>query len=244
MKINALNLKLQNLQKQTMNLHQIEEMSLTQFLRFKLLISKRNKIDSKIQKKNDLANQINKWYNSYNDSLLKNPKVSCRKYCKLQQNAEYKRDLKLYKLGFLSEKPQTQIHKHIKNYCSKFTLFQNIKKRVSYFKSCLLPQKINLLAVNAAVLGIKGYRKFEYDYKLFKNTISSKESFKYLKNVINEANTQLNNVNSHMQSGNRPLSTAEISFRDSLKLDEKYSHMYNINSKKYSTKEQALTREQ
>ncbi|MCR5146377.1 MAG: hypothetical protein K6B70_03405, partial [Clostridia bacterium] len=208
-KINDLHQKLQDLNSQKQNFKSIENLSLLQFIKFKNLITKENKIRNKITKYVSLSSEINFWYDTVNKSWVENPKIKCNKYCKLERKASYKKNLKLYKLGFINKKPLSPlvqdiskiilpvtklfkfIYSNVKAKIQKISIIKKICNKINYLKSTLLPQKINKLAVNTAKIGIKGYRHLQSNYRLVRKSFEAKNSFKYLRNVIKEANQQV-----------------------------------------------------
>ena len=224
-KINDLHKKLQNLNSQKQNFKSLENLSLLQFIKFKNLITQENKIRNKISKYVSLSSEINFWYDTVNKSWIENPKINCNKYCKLERKASYKKNLKLYKLGFINKKPlppliqnitklsspicklSKSIYSNIKTKILKISILKKISKKLNFIKSTLLPQKINKLAINTAKIGIKGYRHLESNCKLVRNSIEAKNSFKYLKNVIKQANQEI------------LFSEKEKEFKDSLRVN-------------------------
>lgn len=90
-KFNTLNKQLQNLQSQKNKLYSIENLSIFQFIKYKKLISKESKITKQMQKISNLENNINLWYTTSTKNWIEDPKINCRKYCKLEQNATYKK---------------------------------------------------------------------------------------------------------------------------------------------------------
>jgi len=246
-KINELNQKLQILESQKKNLNSLENTSIFQFIKYKSVISQHKKVSKQLEKIKALGNEINFWYDQSTKSWIENPKVSCRKYYRLERKAKYKKDFTLYKMGLSDKKPLSplfqilnniwvpiskqinEISQHIKFvFCkikfSKFNLFSKISKSYKIFTSNILPQKINKLAVNAATLGIKGYRMFQSDCRYMRSFINSKDSIKYIKNVINTANMQVARTEKAK------------TFKESLKVNPSYLNLNNAitNSKKSS----------
>jgi len=97
-KIYKLNQKLEQLESQKQSFNSLENISLLQFIKYKNIVSKKNKISKQMQKITSLGEDINFWYNSKTNSWIQNPKINCRKYYKLEKNIAYKKNLKLYKL--------------------------------------------------------------------------------------------------------------------------------------------------
>ena len=218
-KINYLNQKLKKLQSQKVNFDSLENISILQFIKYKNIISKKARINEQMKKAKASLNEINTWYDNLNKSLIENPKINCRKYDKLQKKAEFKKNFKLYKLGFIEKIPLPPLLQKVKNSISQNSFVQNVRKQYHFFKSHLLPQKINNFAVNTAKLGIKGYRKIQADCRFIRDTVASKNSFSYLKNVIQEANAQLDYAEMHQKTHSRAFTDEEQKFRDSLKFD-------------------------
>lgn len=230
-KLKKLNLQLENLESQKQKYKSLENISISQFIKFKSIISKQKKISNHIERCISLGKKINFWYDSKNNSWIKNPNISSRKYFRLEKHAAYKKDRKLYKLGFTDKKP---LHPFIQNLInsaisvheklspvinkitskfpkpdlSKFILFRKIKNKYNNFTSITLPQKINNVAVSTAKIGIKGYRSMQSNCRFIRNTFKSKKSFKYIQNVINEANKQIS------------LTEKQQLFRESLKVPQ------------------------
>lgn len=97
-KIYKLNQKLEQLESQKQNFNSLENISLFQFIKYKNIVSKKNKISKQMQKIASLGEDINFWYNAKTNSWIENPKINCRRYYKLEKNVAYKKNLKLYKL--------------------------------------------------------------------------------------------------------------------------------------------------
>lgn len=208
-KINDLHQKLQDLNSQKQSFKSLENLSLLQFIKFKNLITKETKVRNKISKYVSLSSEINFWYDTVNKAWIENPKIMCNKYCRLERKASYKKNLKLYKLGFINKKPVSPfiqdisklflpvlklfkfIYLKVKTNIQKISIIRKICNKINYFKSTLLPQKINKLAINTAKIGIKGYRHLQSNYRLVRKSFEAKNSFKYLKSVIKEANQQV-----------------------------------------------------
>lgn len=241
-KIYELNQKLDNLEEQKKNFSSLEDTSIIQFIKYKKLLSTEDKLSKKLYKLNLLKKEVNFLYDINTKSWIANPKINCRQYYKFEQKAAYKKDLTLYRLGVLKQKPKSPFYQNIskkmepisekfnetfkdlKKYIqktdfSKFNLFKIIYNKYNIFTSYTLPQKMNNLAINTAKIGIKGYKKLQADCRFIQNSITSKNSFKYLKNVINEANNQISRTEK------------EANFRKSLKV---YNYNYNLALENYT----------
>ena len=225
--------KLDKLEAQKANFSSFDNLSVLQFIKYKKIISQEKKINNQLSKNILLGNEINFWYDSTTKSWINNPKINCRKYCKMERKAEYKKNIKLYKLGLLTKKPSLPIIQSINNslypvkdffknnvkpILIKYNFFKKIYNKYDYFKSQILPQKINNLAVNTASIGIKGYRYLKSDCRYIRNSIASKNSFMYFKNVIREANKKLDNP------------PKANNFKESLKLENFKSNDFVLNN--------------
>ena len=226
-KIKNLNQELQKLQKQKDNFISIEDASLKDFIKYKHINSKIKQLKENIEKINRSAEATKLLYETNEKKWMKSQKINCRKYCKLQMRAEYKRDLKLYKLGFLDKRPPNILFLKIQpflekiqssvqdiNY-SKLSCFRKFHNKYNYFKSYFLPQQVNKLAINTAKLGIRGYRKLQEDCKFIRNNITSNDTFKYIKNTFRQANAQVD----YEQSHNRAFTPDELKFRESIRFN-------------------------
>lgn len=97
-KFYKLNQELEQLESQMKNFNSLENISLLQFIKYKNILLKKTKISKQMQKITALGNYINFWYDTKTNSWIKNPKINCRKYHKLEKKIAYKKDLKLYNL--------------------------------------------------------------------------------------------------------------------------------------------------
>lgn len=228
-KFNTLNKQLQNLQSQKNKLYSIENLSIFQFIKYKKLISKESKITKQMQKISNLENNINLWYTTSTKNWIEDPKINCRKYCKLEQNATYKRNIKLYKLCLINKKPLSPFIQNKFDFISgnikpiineiytkiqKYNFFKIFYDKYKYFTSYTLPQKLNKLAINSTKKFIKHYRKMYNGIHFFRNYISSKDSIRYISMIKQEATKQLDNCEK------------ATSFRDSIKVK-------NVDTNKY-----------
>ena len=214
--INQLNQKIQILESQKKKFKSLENLSILEFIKYTYIKSKQLKLSMKLENLVSQGNEINFWYDKATKSWIENPKINCRKYSRLEKRASYKKNLKLYKLGFIEKKPFpplsqdiiTKIAQTLNNFSPilddfkyvfskirfpKFVLLNKIHNKFTTFKSEILPHKINNLAINTASIGIKGYRMFQSDCRFIRNTISSTNSIKYLRNIINQANMKISN---------------------------------------------------
>ena len=217
-KIYKLNQQLEKLESQKQKFNSFEDVSILQFIKYKNIISKKNKITKQMQKIVSLGEEVNFWYDTKNNSWIENPKINHRKYYKLEQNISYKKNLKLYNLGLSNQKP---IHPSLQNIYNKFQPILNYLKiflnkinfpkkiftKLKYFLSNIFPQEINKLAITTLKPCIKGYKVIQNDIKYVKNQVKSKPLYKYIKELANEANNQL------------IAAEKNISFKESLKVN-------------------------
>lgn len=228
-KIYELDQKLEKLQSQKIALDSIENISIIQFIKYRTNLSKEKRILNKLHKLNLLAKEVNFLYDINTKSWIANPQINCRKYYKMEQNASYKKDLTLYKLGILKEKPKSPFIQTIKKYLpkldySKFNFFNKLRNQINYFTSHILPRKINNIAISTTKAGIKSYRKLQLNCRFIRSSFANKNSVKYLKSVIDEANRQIS------------ISEKRNMFIDSLRFNPTnfHSNQYNDNHEKIS----------
>lgn len=227
-KLKKLNQKLQKLQEQKNNFISIEDASITDFIKYRFISSEIKHIKENIERINFYAEATKLLYESKEKKLMENPKINCRKYCRLQAKAEYERDLKLYKLGVLDKKPPNILSSKIQAFSektklslqnidySKFSCFKKIYDKYNYFKSYFLPKQVHKLAINIAKLGIKGFRRLETDYIFLRNNIISNNTFRYIKNTVKQANAQ---VSDELRHNNRAFTPEELRYRESIKFN-------------------------
>lgn len=252
-KVKYLNLKLTNLESQKQKYKLSDETSFLEFIKLKSIISKQKKVSKALEKCISIGNEINFWYDSLNKSWIQNPNISPRKYCRLEEHAAYKKDLKLYKLGLTDQKPISPFFQkiHIINNSIKEKLSPILKKfhskipkidisnfilikKVRNFKSNVLSPQINNIAINTAKVGIKGYKKIQANCRYIHNSINSKNTFSYIRNIINEANNQIS------------MSEKQRLFRESLKVPSTYfmsdspSYFENYKSSAYFKPEKTV----
>lgn len=244
--------KLDKLEKIKTNYSSLNDLSILQFIKYKKNISQENKLNKQLAKNIMLKNEINFWYDSTTKSWIDNLKINCRKYYRMEKRAEYKKNLKLYKLGFLNKKPSLPIIQNINNslnpvkdffrnnvkpILTKYNFIKIIYNRFDYFKSQILPQKVNNLIVNTASISIKGFRHFKSNCRYLKKSITSKNSYKYLKNVINEANKKIdsseknNNFRESLKLEN--FKSTDTVFNNSI-LQKNTNHIYSNNNPTFS----------
>ncbi len=240
--INELNQKLKSLTLQKQKFNNLGEASVIQFIRYKYICSQQMKTSIQLKKATSYKDEVNFWYDNLTRSWIENPAINCRKYSRLERKASYTRDLKLYRMGLSNKKPLppliqvlnkflSPIFNHVNELFqdikrtfkikifSEHSLFGKIHKKYKQFVSNTLPHKINKLAFDTAVIGIKGYRSLKSNYKYFRSVIKSKDSIRYISNIINQANMHVSCSSSTSQTikTSKTLKN-ETSFREALRV--------------------------
>ena len=195
-KISTLNQRLQKINDLLQDTPPIDKLSLWQFIKYQSLYRKKEKTKSKLKDSILAGREIISWYEKYNQEQLNNLKISCRKYCSRQKRAEYKRNITLFKLGLVNKKPRHPILGPISDRLSilkkaiqkPFNLFH---KKFENLRSNVIPQNFNNLAVSAAKVGIRGYRTIKSNCAYVKKKFNSSEYSQYLRNIIIQAENQL-----------------------------------------------------
>lgn len=223
--IKKLNQKLQKIEKieqQMKKYKSVGEIPIIQFLIYKNNIHRRDKICKEIEQVKRYAKGSKLLYEYEINCWIENPNINCREYSKLEAKAKYRRNLKLYKCGYLEKKPTLPF---IQKFQSKFekiswlnnVLFQKINNKIINFNSNVLPHKINKIAVNSAKLCIQGVKKVQSECNSIKAYVASKDSIKYIRNVFKHASNQLAYSNeTPKESKSKDKSSAE-EYRASLK---------------------------
>ena len=238
-KINKLNQKLkkiEDLEGQIKSYKSLSRIPTIKFIMYKHEKNKKKNICKEIENIKRFAKGVELLYKYETENWIKDPNINCRMYNKLEAKARYRRNLKLYKLGFIKEKPKSTLFQKMQKVIPKFNLSENnfIKKIQSNFKnfySNLLPNNTNKIAVSTAKKIIKGYRDIQAGYKFVANNLLQNESIKYFKSVVNEARIELkneakleNNVSTCEEEGRR--------FRERLRFDpQKNIKVYTANNK-------------
>lgn len=225
-KYNQLNQQLNDLQSQKITFSKIENLSLIQFIKYKKILSKENQILNQMKKISNLEYEINQSYNSFTQKCIENPKINCRKYCRLERKAQYKKEKSLYNLGLIEKKPTPilfqksyeklkplldklnsfyQLHNPINFISNNYKIFST---KINTFKSDVIPNSFNKIAIFSAKKCIRGYKALKQDVKYFRNCMSNTNTLKYLKFIKEEALRQVNTNN-----------CSSLSFRDYIKVD-------------------------
>lgn len=257
-KIYDVNLRLDKIKAQKNKYVCSENMSILEFISYKSLLAKEKRLNKTLHKLYLLQKEVNFLYDINTKSWIANPKINCRTYYKLEQNAAYKKNLTLYKLGVSSKKPTPPIIQNIKSkfepyYDNAKSVFRSIKKFVLHsirkslfiqkikksFHSLIslkIPHYINSISINTAKLFIKGYSRIKKECSLTVKSLSSKKFIKYIKNTMKEAHKQMNMTNScsTVRYSNSLLSHPKYTLEDSKQIIENH---YSISEKEKSFKE-------
>ena len=138
--------KLQNINRFTNNIqcnYTIDKISVIQFFKIKHYIKTKKKILKEIKQVQRFVKGCKLLYEYDTRRWINNPRINCKKYCKLEAKAKYNRDLKLYKCGVLTKKPilpaLQKLNELLQNTeLSNIIFFKRINQK---FKSGKLPQK-------------------------------------------------------------------------------------------------------
>ena len=196
-KISALNQKLQKINDLLQNTPPMDALSFGQFIKYKRILKQKEKIKHELKKSMLAGQNVIAWYEKYDQELINNMKISCRQYCRKQTRAEYKRNITLYRLGLTDKKPRHPILGPISN---KFSIlskviqipFKYIHKKFENLRSNIIPKHFNNIAIGTAKVGIRGYRTLKSNCSYIKQKFNSSDYSKYLRNIISEAENQLN----------------------------------------------------
>ena len=221
-KLKKLERSLKKLELQKEKFTNIKDLTIFQFLKYKSIISQERNLTKEIKKVQSLANQIKFIYDAKTNSWINNSKIKCTKYHRMQQRAEYKRDLQLYKLGFLEEKPLSPLQKKIKPYLpklnfSKKPLFKKTSSQIHEFNSFKIQKELDRISISIAKTAIRGYRKLHSGHKFVKNYITSKEAYRHMKEIISEAKAQVEQSELQDAYAKSNLSQKAVEFRKSLR---------------------------
>ena len=155
------------------------------------LVSQKEKLQKKInQMLNKRANIIGV-YNDKNQTWIAS-NMNCRKYCRLESIASYKRDLALYHAGFLDKYPLPKFIQTITNFFSpkkinSFTSKIPLVNKTKKFIQTDLPISMTKAAISSTKKCIVSYRKFSNLIHSYSRSISSSTPIKTLSFIINQA---------------------------------------------------------
>ena len=169
----------------------LQTSSIFSIFSYKNRLRKQKKLETKIEKVNLSKQKIIEKYDNQIESWLNNLKINCRKYCRLEPKAIYKKEKNLYKLGYLSKKPLSPFKQNLKKFFSPIiNLFKAIISKIPFYK--LNPKKnIKNLAVNSTKYCIKSYRKLECFKAYAKKNLLESTLIKRITNIKQEALKQL-----------------------------------------------------
>lgn len=243
-KINKLNQKLKKIEELEVQIKKFKSLSkipTIKFVMYKHGKIKKKKICKEIEKIKRFGKGVELLYRYETQNWIQNPNINCRKYERLEEKARYRRDLKLYKLGFNREKPKSIFKQRISKFIPKINISGNfiikkIQSNLKNFKSSVLPKKTNKIAVNTAKKVIKGYRSIRTRCRYFKNNMSKNNSIKYLQGIVKEARRELKNEECLGNLENNLYTEEGRSFRERLRFDQKknikvYTADYRVNNK-------------
>lgn len=219
-KFTQLQKSLNVLEAQKIDIGSFDDLSLLQFLKYKSIISQKSKLKKQMKQYLLDAQEIVSNYKHRKEKLLSDNSINCRKYQRLIKKAEYKANVKLYQLGFINKKPippqfqsaSKKINLPIYNFITGFA------KKITFFKSTIIPQQIEKAALQTAKIGIRGYRAIKSNCKLFGKHLSSNECARRIQNIVQKAKVQVNtedimNLCKHHHANNGSF------YRESLKFD-------------------------
>ncbi|HOZ54708.1 MAG TPA: hypothetical protein PK993_01495 [Clostridia bacterium] len=179
----------------------LTKISFKDFLKYKNMIFKKELIEFEISKLQKIQNDIVNIYSKKNEKWLYDDNMNCRKYCKLEKKASYIRDKKLYKLGFMKQKPVNPILQNIINTVKEKIiepvsnkLSQNRYSSKNIFKSILEKPPINnflkLFSKNTTFKKINSFFKETVPTKLTTRAISgAKKCIIGYRNISNNLNS-------------------------------------------------------
>lgn len=178
----------------------IFNISAKELKKYKDLIARKEFLQKKINTLLSKRSRIIDTYNAKNRIWL-NSNMNCRKYYKHEQTASYKRDLALYKLGFLDHKPSPPYIISLKNFFQE-KLFQPHSDKISTLKNKIISNlksvlnnllfKLNNKDANISSETTESYKQ---SYHVTPHN-SNETSSEFLSRIKVEPNT-LNNKNSH-----------------------------------------------
>ena len=191
--IKKLNSKLKKLEAITKEHKKISAMSVLDFIFYKHNIAKKKSIKQKLKKQIYIAKGAIDCYKQYTNNLINNFKITPAKYNKLEKKAKYKRNVVLYKLGLIKQRPIHPYFVPVQRVLN--TILKPLSKFHSFFKkfkSYILPKKLNSIAVSAAKLCICGCRTIKSNYKFISQRMNLTPSAKYVHTIMEQAKSQLN----------------------------------------------------
>lgn len=215
----------------------ISTLSINELKHYKNLIRKKELIAKALNKYEIKKEKAINSYNSKNETWLYDELMNCRKYCRLEGWANYKKEKKLYKLGYISKKPSLPFIKPTKDYIS-FKFIEPFSEKIPFLKkylkttsqnspicqtlSCVnnftknkLPQHLTNLAISGTKKCIIGYRFLSNSVNHFGRNISKSPTIQFINYIkqqaIKEADCESNNFISQIKVNTQP--TPVISYK-------------------------------
>lgn len=178
----------------------IHTSSILSILQYKLRLQKKKKLEIKLLKLNNKKNEFVTKFDTKIEKILNDPKVLCRRYCKMEQSLTYKKEKLLYKFGYTSKKPISPIKKEILSKLSPITKFsKSIISMTPFYKSN--PQKnITNFAISTTKKYIKGCQKVENIKNSAQSAILQSALVKKLSYIKDEALRQLEEEKSSQEN--------------------------------------------
>lgn len=194
------------------NFSSLNNISSKELKKYLSLISRKEFLQKKINNMLMKRTNIIGSYNDKNRAWLSSD-LNCRKYCKLEQRASYKRDLSLYRTGFLNKHPSPPFFQNLKTFISerfiqpfsskssnlknqlnlswestksRSPIYKIIQKNKKFIKEDL-PISLAQIAISSTKKYILSYRKFSDSIHLFSRSISSSTPIRTLSFIINQA---------------------------------------------------------
>lgn len=207
-KFNILTKEFELLKKKINQCPPISQISSKDFSKYHSLISRKEILESQINKLLQYKDDIVKNYSTHNEKWLYDDNMNCRTYCKLEKKAAYVRDKSLYKLGFADSKPLHPVLQNlkqfistnisqpaseklnsIKNKCKSFINKTPIPKFDNFIQNTL-PSKFTDVAISGTKKCILGYRSISNCLNQSTKTFSRNIASTPIIQVLSYINTQ------------------------------------------------------
>lgn len=134
------------------NYFDIDEVSIIQFLKLKYCIKQKKKITKELKLAERFAKGCKLLYEYDTRRWINDPRINCRKYCKLEAKAKYSRDLKLHKCGVLAQRPILPFFQKIINFIQNIEISNNVFfKRIKSIKSSPKELELNMDFENESI---------------------------------------------------------------------------------------------
>lgn len=127
----------------------LDQISVIQFLKLKYFLKQEKRITKEIKMVERFIKGCNLLYKYDTYRWINDPRINCRKYCKLENKARYNRDMKLYKCGVLQKRPMLPIFQKLVDFFQNKEFSNNIFFKIIYkLTSFKLLQKKHKLNIN------------------------------------------------------------------------------------------------